>query len=55
MNKVRAFVLTSLCAANAFAIIGTFAMLKSPLSEEFGFSENFLGMLNHDSQEFWTG
>lgn len=43
MSKVGAFILTSLCGASFFGMIGAFAILKYPLSEEFDFDESYLG------------
>lgn len=43
MEKVRAFFLTALCGANFFGQVGTIAVLKYPLSQEFGFRESDLG------------
>lgn len=47
MEKIKGFALTALCGANFYGQIGSIAVLKFPLSEDFGFSESVLGKIRN--------
>ena len=43
MSKFKILLITGIGSAIALGEVGAFAMIKHPLSEEFGFKESMLG------------